>query len=641
MSFLDLLLGKPLSSEEEAKERVGTASGVSIFGLDALSSSAYGPEAALTILIPLGVVGLHYLIPITAAIILLLLIVYSSYFQTIGAYPNGGGSYTVAGENLGQHVGLLAASALMIDYVLDIAVGISAGVGALISAFPVLQPRTLELCLAILVLLTIINLRGIREAGLVFVAPTYLFIFSLLGVIALGVVKAMMHGGHPPPVDAIPQPKQAVEAVSLWLLLKSFASGCTALTGVEAVSNGVTAFKEPRTKTARMALTIIIFVLILMLAGIAYLVQAYNIPATQPGAPGYQSVLSMMTLAVIGRGAIYYVTIASILVVLCLSANTAFADFPRLLHAIAQNRYLPTYFTFRGRRLVYSQGVLTVTILAGALLIAFRGVTDRLIPLFAIGAFLAFTLSQLGMVYHWRRQPRTRATQAKMVINAIGALATGITICIVLSAKFLEGAWIVVLVVPALILLMLSIRRHYDRIGREITASAPITFEKMGPPIVVVPIERWSRVAEKALRFAFSLSPQVKVLHVELEEDPGQTAPNHDSKSGSHSQSDDEDFTRGWHELVEVPAARAGVPAPELIVLKSPYRQVVEPIVECVKQLEAKYPNSHFAVIVPEIVERHWYNFFLHNQRASMLKASLYLHGDPRISVINVPWYVE
>src|SRR5580693_36724 len=301
MSFVDILLGKPLATSDERAEQVGIASGIPIFGLDALSSAAYGPEAALTLLIPLGAAGIAYIVPISTSIIVLLAIVYFSYRQTIAAYPGGGGSYTVATENLGVFPGLLAASALMIDYVLTVAVGISAGVGALVSAVPKLLPHTLGMCLLILVLITFINLRGLRQAGIIFILPTYLFILSLLGVIGFGFLKTIVAGGHPIPVEMPPPPAlPTASAASVWLILQSFASGCTAMTGVEAVSNGVTAFREPTVRTAQRTLTVIISLLIIMLAGIALLVGAYHIASTEPGQAGYQSVLSMLIAAVAG-----------------------------------------------------------------------------------------------------------------------------------------------------------------------------------------------------------------------------------------------------------------------------------------------------------------------------------------------------
>ena len=465
MSLFDVVVGKPLATTEERAEHIGPIAGIPVFGLDALSSAAYGPEAALTLLIPLGLAGIQHIVPISFAIIGLLVIVFFSYLQTIDAYPHGGGSYTVASENLGAHAGLLAAAALMIDYILNAAVGISAGVGALVSAFPRLQPHTLALCLVILLILTLINVRGVKDTGTAFLIPTYLFVGTLLLVIIVGAVRVFAAGGHPVPLVEPPHLPVTGSMFSLWLLAKVFASGCTAMTGVEAVSNGVNAFREPTQKNAKRTLTIIIILLMVFLAGIALLCRAYSIGATDPGAAGYQSILSQLTAAVMGRGWFYYLTIGSILAVLALSANTSYADFPRLTRAIAMHDYLPHVFKIRGRRLLYSHGIVALVGFTALLLIVFGGVTDRLIPLFAIGAFLAFTLSQAGMVIHWKRQGGKGALQ-RMIINGVGAIATGITLVVVLVAKFTEGAWITAILVPALIIIMSAVKRHYDRVAR-------------------------------------------------------------------------------------------------------------------------------------------------------------------------------
>ena len=623
-SILDFLFGRPLSSEEDRRERIGPVAGVPVFGLDALSSAAYGPEAALTILLSLGIVGLGYIVPISTSVIVLLCIVYFSYMQTIAAYPTGGGSYTVASQNLGPFPGLLAAAALMIDYVLNVAVGISAGVGAVISAIPELQPHTVSLCLGILIILTLINLRGVREVGFVFMVPTYFFVGCLTAVMGVGFYKLMLSGGHPIPLVAPPKLPPPAAAVSLWLLLKAFSSGCTAMTGVEAVSNGVTAFREPRTKTARITLSIVIGILVFLLAGIAHLCRAYSIGATPPGQSGYQSVLSQLTAAVAGRNVFYFVTIGSILVVLALSANTSFADFPRLCRAVAENGYLPYPLTFRGRRLVYSYGIYALVLLSGFLLIVFQGVTDRLIPLFAVGAFLAFTLSQAGMVMHWKRAGGPHARMS-MLINGIGATSTGIALSIILVAKFAEGAWITVLLIPSLILLMSGVRRHYDHIRREMADPEPANLKGISAPIVVLPMERWSRVAEKALRFAYAISREVWVLHITSEEE----------------KESEGDLKSVWADLIEKPATRAGLKPPKLVVLHSPYRLVVTPIYEYVLELERKNPDRQIAVLVPELVERRWLYYLLHSQRAAAVKLILYRKGNRRIIVINVPWYLS
>src|SRR5690348_8353796 len=510
MSVIDFLFGRPLRSSEERTERLGVAGGIPVFGLDALSSAAYGPEAALALLLPLGVAGVAYIVPITISIVILLLIVYLSYRQTIEAYPQGGGSYTVAGQNLGPFAGLLAATALMIDYVLTAAVGISAGVGALVSAIPNLQAHTLTLCLIILVLITLVNLRGSRETGFVFMIPTYLFLGALGATILLGVVKALLAGGQPTPVEAPPTLPAATAAVGLWLLLKAFSSGCTAMTGVEAVSNGVAAFRKPVAESARRTLTTIIVCLAVMLIGIAYLCRAYHIGAVEPG-PGYQSVLSQLTAAVVGRNIFYFITIGSVLLVLSFSANTAFADFPRLCRLIAEDGYLPAPLAERGRRLVYTWGITALALLCAALLILFDGVTDRLIPLFAVGAFLAFTLSQAGMVAHWKRKGGSRLN---ILLNGLGAVATAGTLVIVTVTKFLAGAWIVTLLIPLIMIMMFSIRRHYERLRTQISRAAPLDLSERRAPFVVMPMMAWTRVSRAGLQFAFGISSEVHVVHV-------------------------------------------------------------------------------------------------------------------------------
>jgi amino acid transporter len=620
MPIADLLIGRPLATTEERAEHVGPSAGVSIFGLDALSSAAYGPEAALTLLIPLGLGGVHYIIEISAAIIALLIIVYFSYRQTIEAYPNGGGSYTVATENLGDGAGLLAAAALMIDYVLTAAVGISAGVGALVSALPSMHAHVLALCLGILALLTLVNMRGVRDTGIIILAPTYLFVLSLLTMILIGLYHTVATGGHPVPVLRPPHLPAATEALSFWLLLRVFSSGCTAMTGVEAVSNGVTAFGEPRTDNAKKTLSIIILILIALLAGIAFLCHVYNIGATDPNSAQYESVLSQLLGAVAGRGIFYYVSIASILLVLALSANTAFADFPRLTRAVAANDFLPHVFTLRGRRLLYSWGVYVLVGLTAVLLILFGGVTDRLIPLYAIGAFMAFTLSQAGMVVHWQRVKGARWLP-RMVVNAIGAVATGITLIVVLVTKFVEGAWITALLVPCMILLMVTIRRHYRRVAAETRLDKAIHLSNLNPPRVIVPVDQWSRITEKGLRFALTISPDVQAVHIDLEE-------------GSNSICD------VWEKDVAAPLRAAKMKVPELVRLKSPYRFVLLPIVEHVLAQAGQFPNQRVAVIVPELVVNHWYENLLHNQRANVLKLLLLVRGNRKILVINIPWYL-
>src|ERR1019366_3086883 len=405
MSLYEKIMGPSLATRDEASQKVGPLAGIPMLGLDALSSAAYGPEAALTVLLSIGVLSLNYVVPVTAIIIALLAIVYFSYRQTITAYPDGGGSYTVAKENLGQKFGLMAASSLILDYILNVSVGIAAGVGALISVVPFLHPYILPLCLVILGIITLVNLHGIRESGTAFIVPTYLFVGTLGAVIVIGVVKTLLSQGHPVAVEVPPSIPMATMGASLWLLLRCFANGCTAMTGVEAISNGITAFKQPAVRNAQITLTSVIFILGLLLAGIAFLCRAYGIGATDPDSDSYQSILSQLTAAVAGRGIFYYITMGSVIAIVCLSANTSFADFPRLCRLLALDNFLPASFAARGRRLVYSEGIVILALMSCVLLVAFGGITDRLIPLFAIGAFGAFTLSQAGMVVHWWKQP--------------------------------------------------------------------------------------------------------------------------------------------------------------------------------------------------------------------------------------------
>jgi amino acid transporter len=621
MSIMNWLFGRPLATAEQDQQRIGTWAGIPLLGLDALSSAAYGPEAALSILIVVGTAGIIYVGPITLLIVALLTIVYFSYRQTIAAYPTGGGSYTVARENLGVAPGLLAAAALMIDYVLVVAVGISAGVGALVSAIPELLPYTLRLCLAILAIVTLINLRGVRESGAAFAAPTYLFIVSLIGVLVVGVIKVIGGGGHPEPVVAPPALPPATEAVGWWILAKSFASGCTAMTGVEAVSNGVAAFSDPPVKHAQRTLASIIAILAVMLIGIAYLCEAYGIGATDPEQVGYQSVLSQVVAAVAGRGVVYYVTIGSVLAVLCLSANTGYADFPRLCRSVALDGFLPHLFAYRGRRLVYNTGILVLTALSAILLIAFDGVTDKLIPLFAVGAFLAFTLSQAGMVAHWLKIGGHKAHIAA-VVNGIGAVGTAATLVVVLVAKFVDGAWVTVALLGGLVFAFVLVHRHYRKVARQLATKEPLDLFDLKPPLVVVLVKGWSRITRKAVRIALQMSPDVYALHIAFDEIRLR------------------DLEDEWTKYVAEPCRSAGVRAPKLVVIPSPYRRLYGPLMDFICDLDKNLPGRQIASVIPELMEGKWYHALLHNHAATFIKGFLYFSGLKRVTVINVPWYL-
>jgi amino acid transporter len=625
MRVMDVVFGKRLATTAESTERIGTLTAIPILGLDALSSAAYGPEAALTILLPLGAAGIGWIGPILAAVIVVMTIVAASYRQTIAAYPGGGGSYTVAKENLGTQFGLLAAAALLLDYILTVAVGISAGIGAIVSAIPVLEPHTLLLCLLVLALLTLVNMRGVREAGVAFIVPTYTFIICMAIVLGVGVAKMIGAGGHPAPVIAPPAAGAALVPLSMWLVVRAFASGCTALTGVEAVSNAVPIFRSPTRRRAQRTLVVIIAILALLLAGIGVLCRAYHIGATPPGQAGYQSVLSQLLAAVGGRGVFYHVAIASIFAILALSANTSFADFPRVCRLLALDLYLPPGLAHAGRRLTYGGGIVLLSLFAGILLVAFGGVTNRLIQLFAIGAFMAFTLSQAGMVQHWRRHagPHTRHS---LVLSAVGAFATGITLLVVLVSKFTEGAWVSVVIIAVAFIAFHRVHRYYVDVGRETEPGGPLPVDDLPnaqPPIVIVPIQRWTSVARKALRLAVKLSPDVRAVQV-LGADIGT-----------------EDLRGRWSKLVEAPLRRIGIERPHLETVRSPDRRLFASILDYIARVRDEHHDRIIAVIVPEMIERRWYHVLLQTHRASVLKALLDREGGPRVIVISTAWYLK
>jgi amino acid transporter len=606
---------------------------VPAMGLDGIGSSSYGPEAALAILMPLGGAGAVYIGWVMAPIVMLLLILFVSYWQTIRAYPNNGGAYIVAKDNLGTAASLLAAAALMIDYVLNVAVGISAGVGALVSAVPMLHPYILYLCLGILLLITLINLRGTLDAGRIFALPTYLYIGSFLLVLGVGIAKTVLSGGHPTPVLAPPPLEPASEAVSFWILLRAFASGCTAMTGVEAVSNGMSAFRDPPVHYGHRTLGAIVLTLGVLLAGIAYLVHAFGIGAMDQSQPAYRSVLSQLAAAVIGPGVLYYVSIGSLLCVLTLSATTSFVDFPRLCRMVAEDGFLPQPFAIAGRRLVFSVGIIYLGVTAGLLLFAFGGITDRLIPLFAIGAFLTFTISQIGMVVHWRSAMRRAGSgnrnrqRAHFWTNAIGAAVTAVALVIIAVAKFIEGAWITIVVIPCVIALLLAIHRYYDLVRSEIQ-TGPLAVEDARPPILLVAIGGWDRLAGKALGLAMTLSPDVLAIHLT-------------HLAGPQAEGHDEHLQERWRRDVEGPAAAAGLPVPRLVILPAARRAIHEPILKLVDEMENKFGKRRIVVLVPEIVKRRWYQHILHAHHAWRLRRQLLLHGGSRLTIMNVPWSVD
>ncbi|WP_428488040.1 APC family permease [Rhodopila sp.] len=641
LSLSRLLIGRPVSNKEAQGHKLGIFSGLPAMGLDGLGSASYGPEAALTILAGTGTAGLAYIGPITWVILALLAILWFSYWQTIKAYPNNGGSYIVAKDNLGINAGLLAAAALMVDYMLNVAVGISAGIGALTSAIPELHAYTLYLCPTVLAVLTVLNLRGTREAGLAWSLPTYIFILTLGFIIAWGVFKAITTGGHPHPVVSPPETHQAVTAVSLWLLLRAFASGCSAMTGVEAVSNGISAFRDPPVKHARATLSAIVLILGLLLLGIAHLAAAYGISAMDQSKDGYQSVLSQLVKAVYGRGWFYDLTITSVLAVLCLSANTSFVDFPRMCRLVARDGFLPRGFAVPGRRLVCSVGILFLTLGSGGLLVAFDGITDRLIPLFAIGAFLSFTMSQSGMAAHWwRAQRKTSGTdarplsatrgRAKLAINGGGAVATGIALGIILIAKFTDGAWLTIIIIPCTVLLLKIVRHYYDQDDRQLRweTQRSIDLRDHGKPVALVPIKRWDRLSRNAVEYALRLTPDLIALHAT-------------TLDGPEAEREETSLKQEWRKFVEEPACEAGLPAPRLLLMPSHFRSVTAPFLKGIEHIQKRLPGRPVMIVLPELVEGRWWGYMMHTHRERRLRAQLLRYGGKRIAVVSVPWQLK
>ncbi len=621
---MSLILGRPLNSSEQEQSKIGVAEGFPALGLDGLSSSAYGPEAALTLLLPLGAAGIHFILPVTGAILFLLGLLYFSYRQTIKAYPVNGGSYTVAKENLGVQAGLLAGAALMLDYTLTVAVGISAGIAALVSAFPAVHHYTVPMCLGTLALITLLNLRGTGEAGRVFSIPTYLFLATFAVILVIGLVKTATHGGHPAPVQPPPPVRPAAEAVGVWILLRAFASGCTAMTGVEAVSNGVGAFRDPTVKNARRTLTMIIVTLAILLAGIAVLVTSYHIGAMDQTKEGYESVLSQLVKAVVGKNWFYYAAIGSVLFVLCLSANTSFVGFPRLCQLIAEDDYLPRSFAMVGRRLVLSIGVLFLSAAAAGLLIVFDGITDKLIPLYAVGAFVAFTMSQLGMVVHWKKKG---GNARALAVNAAGAAGTIVALGVIFAAKFVDGAWITVVVVPLLLVGFNSVHHYYGWIKRQLAGHEPADGLAAGSPVVIVPMRDINRLTDKALHFAMRISDDVIGVHLS-------------NVGGEQVRREEELLQKQWATRMRDPAARACLNAPKLVVIPSPYRLLLDPFLEQLKKIQAEYPGREVAVIVPTLVQTHWWQRLLHDGRAARLSRAIVKDGGENVVVVSVPWHV-
>jgi amino acid transporter len=602
--FKRLVVGKPIPSHLAHHERLSKVTGLAVLSSDALSSVAYATEEIVRVLVLAGAAALGIASPIALVIAIILAVVVFSYRQTIHAYPSGGGAYIVAKENLGELPALVAASALLIDYVLTVAVSIAAGVAALTSAFPQWHVNRIELALGFVFLLMIGNLRGIRESGNIFAVPTYFFIATTLILIGVGAWHALTGTVHAvTPVAAVPLQRQPL---TLFLLLTAFSNGCTAMTGVEAVSNGVPAFRPPEARNAAATMAMMAALSITMFLGITLLSQSYHvIPSEQ------ETVVSQLARGVFGdRGAWYYAVQAATMMILVLAANTAYADFPRLASILARDRYVPRQFMSQGDRLAFSNGIVGLSVFAGILLVIFRGDTHALIPLYMIGVFVSFTLSQAGMVVRWRRL-RGPGWRSNAVVNGLGAIVTGIVLVVVAVTKAHEGAWIILLLIPVNVVFFRMTRGHYAEVAAQLSLAA---WRPAGPRrnTVLVPISGIQRAVVEALDYAKTLSPESRAVYVSLDA------------------SETERLQSQWAEWGD------GVP---LVVLESPYRSLMEPLLEYIEQISAVSPGDYVTVVLPEFVPARWWHHLFHNQSALLIKGALLF--KPNTVVTSVPFHLR
>lgn len=603
------LIGPPLPTLRLAEERLNKVRALAAFSPDALSSIAYANQEIFLGLVVAGSAGLAYSWPIGLAITALLGMLALSYFQTISAYPGGGGSYTVARENLGTLPGLIAAAALLIDYVLTAAVSLTAGVAAIASAFPALWPYRVEIALVLLVIITLANLRGLRETGTLMTIPVYLFLFAYLSMLAIGLVRAFVDG---PGSMAVTAPPATVALTSI-LILHTFASGCTALTGIEAISNGVPAFKRPETKNAGITLIVMAALMGILFVGSIGLTHYFAVVAGSN-----ETILSALARRILGSGFPYVVVQVATLLILAVAANTSFADFPRVASILARDGYLPHQLSQLGDRLVFSNGMLALAALTGFLIVAFNGDSHALIPLFAVGVFLAFTLSQAGMVVHWIRQ-RGRSWRLKALINGAGTATTLVTLLVVAISKFVEGAWIVAGLIPLIVFGFHSVRGHYQEVAHQLTLRGlPPSLKPLASPRVVLPISGVHRGVLEALRFARSISSQVTAVYVEM--NPAAA----------------DKVRRDW---------AMWVPDVRLVVVPSPYRSLIGPLLEFLDQTDREHHDGQQAVVIlPEFIPVRRWQYLLHNQTAWLLKLALVYQrrqlGRTRV-IVDVPFYLR
>lgn len=605
-----LLVGHPLRSEQFGAQRLTKRVALAVFGTDAVASTAFASQEILVVLVPAaGMAALDDLVPISLIVIGLLVVVTASYRQTLYAYPNGGGSYIVSRENLGTKASLVAAASLMVDYTLTVSVSIAAGVAAITSAVAPLRGHEVSLGLALVAVIVLANLRGVRESGRLFAPPTYTYVTMMTLLVGWGLIRYETGDLHRLPVNHgalqhFTGPHALLTGASLFLLMRAFSSGAVALSGVEAISNGIQAFRKPESRNAAITLTWVATILGVLFLGIALLAVRLR-PTLSPN----QTILSIMGHAVFGSGFLYGLLQASTAAILVLSANTAFADFPRLSAIVASDGFLPRQLAHRGDRLVLSNGILVLAAASSGLLIAFSGDVSALIPLFAVGLFMSFTLSQAGMVvHHWRL--REQGWARRLVVNGVGAIATSVVTIVILASKFTEGAWIPTVAIPLLVLMFWGIKRHYDRVSRALEYEPGKALPELVHSVVVlVGVEIHTGVAE-ALAYGKSLRPHY--LHA------------------VHVSDDDDDAARMRDRWATYPF---DIP---LDVVPSPYRELTRPILEYIDDLDRRYTNDVVTVIIPEFVVQHWWNQLLHNHSALLLKGRLLFRKGTVVTSVPV-----
>ncbi len=606
-----ILTGSPLPSQMMGEKRLNKVRALAAFSPDALSSIAYANQEIYLGLVIAGSAGLSLQFPIALAITILLCIVALSYAQTIRAYPSGGGSYVVARENLGPIPGLVAGGALLLDYILTAAVSLTAGVAAIASAFPELWPYRIVIALSLLVLITLLNLRGLRESGTAMTFPVYLFLFSFIGMLLFGLFQASSQTS-PTTLAAVAPP--AVVPLSLILIMHAFSTGCTALTGIEAISNGVPAFKPPEWVNARKTLIIMALLMAVLFIGSMGMIQYFGVIA-EPN----ETILSALAHKLLGTGPMYYLVQFSTLAILAVAANTSFAGFPRITAILAKDKFMPRQLFNIGDRLVFNNGILLLSVLTAVLIVTFNGSSHALVPLFAVGAFTAFTLSQSGMVIHWFRL-KDPGWKIKAFINGLGAAITAFTLVIIGVSKFLEGAWISVLVIPGLVYIFLKIRQHYRDVSNQLTMRGlPPSLRPFPKPRVVMPVSGVHRGMVDAVNFARAISDKITAVYIDI--DPGP---------------DEEELLRRWN---------VWFPDIEFVLIPSPFRSISEPLLTFLEQADMDHNDGQQAVLIlPEIIPASTWQEYLHNQSAKEIKdALLYKRRKSRVEriIIDVPYHLK